>query len=62
MEMASSAEYDYNCPVCCEIFKTPVFYHVVTVSVKSVFNSSGEPRKLRSVLSAGEDPRSLILH
>ncbi|XP_050960767.1 E3 ubiquitin-protein ligase TRIM39-like, partial [Labeo rohita] len=22
--MASSAEYDYNCPVCCEIFKTPV--------------------------------------
>ncbi len=24
MEMASSAEYDYNCPVCCEIFKTPV--------------------------------------
>ncbi|XP_050960680.1 nuclear factor 7, ovary-like [Labeo rohita] len=23
--MASSAEYDYNCPVCSEIFKTPVF-------------------------------------
>ncbi|XP_016414578.1 tripartite motif-containing protein 35-like [Sinocyclocheilus rhinocerous] len=22
--MASSDEYDYNCPVCCEIFKTPV--------------------------------------
>ncbi|KAI2660938.1 E3 ubiquitin-protein ligase TRIM35 [Labeo rohita] len=22
--MASSAEYDYNCPVCCEIFKHPV--------------------------------------
>ncbi|XP_059418616.1 nuclear factor 7, brain-like [Carassius carassius] len=22
--MASSAEYDYNCPVCCDIFKTPV--------------------------------------
>ncbi|XP_058642011.1 nuclear factor 7, ovary-like [Onychostoma macrolepis] len=22
--MASSAEYDYNCPVCCEIFKAPV--------------------------------------
>ncbi|XP_050960681.1 E3 ubiquitin-protein ligase TRIM35-like [Labeo rohita] len=22
--MSSSAEYDYNCPVCCEIFKTPV--------------------------------------
>ncbi|XP_043086482.1 nuclear factor 7, brain-like [Puntigrus tetrazona] len=22
--MASSAEYDYNCPVCCEMFKTPV--------------------------------------
>uniref|UniRef100_A0A9J8CPV5 Tripartite motif-containing protein 35-like n=1 Tax=Cyprinus carpio carpio TaxID=630221 RepID=A0A9J8CPV5_CYPCA len=22
--MASSAEYDYNCPVCCEIFQTPV--------------------------------------
>ncbi len=22
--MASSAEYDYNCPVFCEIFKTPV--------------------------------------
>ncbi|XP_073702413.1 nuclear factor 7, brain-like [Garra rufa] len=22
--MASSAEYDYNCPVCCEIFKGPV--------------------------------------
>ncbi|XP_073702483.1 nuclear factor 7, ovary-like [Garra rufa] len=22
--MASSAEYDYDCPVCCEIFKTPV--------------------------------------
>ncbi len=25
MKMASSAEYDYNCPVCCDIFKTPVF-------------------------------------
>ncbi len=24
MKMASSAEYDYNCPVCCDIFKTPV--------------------------------------
>uniref|UniRef100_A0A672Q6F0 Tripartite motif containing 35-23 n=1 Tax=Sinocyclocheilus grahami TaxID=75366 RepID=A0A672Q6F0_SINGR len=23
--MASSDEYDYNCPVCCEIFKAPVF-------------------------------------
>ncbi|XP_052462987.1 E3 ubiquitin-protein ligase TRIM35-like [Carassius gibelio] len=22
--MASSAEYDYNCPVCCDLFKTPV--------------------------------------
>ncbi|XP_058643763.1 nuclear factor 7, brain-like isoform X1 [Onychostoma macrolepis] len=22
--MSSSAEYDYNCPVCCEIFKAPV--------------------------------------
>ncbi|XP_050957688.1 E3 ubiquitin-protein ligase TRIM17-like, partial [Labeo rohita] len=22
--MASSVEYDYNCPVCCEIFKAPV--------------------------------------
>ncbi|XP_016111992.1 zinc-binding protein A33-like [Sinocyclocheilus grahami] len=22
--MASSSEYDYNCPVCCEIFKAPV--------------------------------------
>ncbi|XP_050959870.1 nuclear factor 7, brain-like [Labeo rohita] len=22
--MSSSAEYDYNCPVCCEIFKNPV--------------------------------------
>ncbi|XP_052462986.1 nuclear factor 7, ovary-like [Carassius gibelio] len=22
--MASSAEYDYNCPVCCDIFKSPV--------------------------------------
>ncbi len=39
-----------------------LFYHVVTVSVKSVFNSSGEPRKLRSVLSAGEDPQKKILH
>uniref|UniRef100_A0A673FP61 B30.2/SPRY domain-containing protein n=1 Tax=Sinocyclocheilus rhinocerous TaxID=307959 RepID=A0A673FP61_9TELE len=54
MKMASltvSAE-KLSCPVCCEIFKTPVFYHVVTVSVKSVFNSSGESRKLRSVPSA----------
>ncbi len=24
MKMASSAEYDYNCPMCCDIFKTPV--------------------------------------
>uniref|UniRef100_A0A8C2F4Y7 Uncharacterized protein n=1 Tax=Cyprinus carpio TaxID=7962 RepID=A0A8C2F4Y7_CYPCA len=24
VKMASSAEYDYNCPVCCDIFKTPV--------------------------------------
>ncbi len=24
MKMASSAEYDYNCPVCYDIFKTPV--------------------------------------
>uniref|UniRef100_A0A672LT50 RING-type domain-containing protein n=1 Tax=Sinocyclocheilus grahami TaxID=75366 RepID=A0A672LT50_SINGR len=24
VKMASSDEYDYNCPVCCEIFKTPV--------------------------------------
>ncbi len=38
-----------------------LFYHVVTVSVKSVFNSSGEPKKLRSVLSAGEDPQGMIL-
>ncbi len=28
-----------------------------TVSVKSVFNSSGEPRKLRSVPFAEEDPQ-----
>ncbi|KAL0198763.1 hypothetical protein M9458_007303, partial [Cirrhinus mrigala] len=27
-----------------------------------VFNSSGESRKLRSVLSAGEDPQKMILH
>ncbi len=38
-----------------------LFYHVVTVCVKSVFNSSGEPRKLRSVPSAGEDHQKLIL-
>ncbi|XP_073686395.1 protein NLRC3-like [Garra rufa] len=38
-----------------------LFYHAVTVSVKSVFNSSGEPRKLRSVLSAGEDPQEMNL-
>ncbi|XP_016331143.1 tripartite motif-containing protein 35-like [Sinocyclocheilus anshuiensis] len=24
MKIASSDEYDYNCPMCCEIFKTPV--------------------------------------
>uniref|UniRef100_A0A672KVC1 E3 ubiquitin-protein ligase TRIM39-like n=2 Tax=Sinocyclocheilus grahami TaxID=75366 RepID=A0A672KVC1_SINGR len=24
VKMASSSEYDYNCPVCCEIFKAPV--------------------------------------
>ncbi|XP_048015714.1 E3 ubiquitin-protein ligase TRIM35-like [Megalobrama amblycephala] len=36
--------------------RTQLFYHAVTVSVKSVFNSSGEPRKLRSVPSAREDP------
>ncbi|KAI2666904.1 E3 ubiquitin-protein ligase TRIM35 [Labeo rohita] len=34
---------------------------VATVSVRSVFNSSGELRKLRSALSAGEDPQNLTL-
>jgi len=38
-----------------------LFYHVVTVSVKSVFNSSGTSRKLRSVPCVGED-QNLIQH
>ncbi len=56
--MASLSEDDFSCPVCHEIVKNPV---VLSVSVKSVFNSSGEPRKLRSVPSAGEDPQNMNL-
>lgn len=38
------------------------FSHAVTVSVSSVFNSSGETQNLRIVPSAGEDPQKKNLH
>lgn len=43
------------CAVKSSVF--PLFCHVVTVSVKNVFSSSGKPRKSGSVPSAGEDPQ-----
>ncbi len=56
--MASLSE-DFSCPVCNEIFKDPV---VLSCS-HSVCKECLQPRKLRSVLSAGEDPqkRNLLL-
>ncbi len=58
VEMASLSEDDYICPVCCEIFKNPVFLSCSHSVCKECIQ---QLRKLRSVPFAGEDPQKTIL-
>ncbi len=62
VNMDSLSVEELSCPVCYEIFKYPVVLTCSHSICKSVFNSSGESRKLRSVLSAGEDAQMMHLH
>ncbi len=59
--MASSAEYDYNCPVCCEIFKTPVLLSCSHSVCKEVSSTVLETKKTQECPVCRRDPQSLIL-
>uniref|UniRef100_A0A8C2H289 Uncharacterized protein n=1 Tax=Cyprinus carpio TaxID=7962 RepID=A0A8C2H289_CYPCA len=64
--MASSAEYEYNCPVCCEIFKTPVILscsHSVCKECLQQFWRTKETQECPVCrrLSRHEPPLNLVL-
>ncbi len=62
VKMASLSVEEVSCPVCCEIFKTPVLLSCGHNVCKECLQQFWRAIKLRSVPSAEDYPQNVALH